>query len=113
MARLTARIKHLLFVLETIVGIAAPELLLPAMGATIIATAMTRVLVGVGPIYGQRAFGLQSYVELLSFAALGVAAAVAAAGFKRSCRRSRHGLIGILRHNRSGRCWVAPSSARS
>ena len=63
-----------LFVLETIVGIAAPELLLPAMGATIIATAMTRIIVGVGPIYGQRAFGLQSYLELASFAALGVAA---------------------------------------
>jgi len=72
-----------LFVLETIVGIAAPELLLPAMGATIIATAMTRVIVGVGPIYGQRAFGLQSNVELVSFAALGFAAAVAAVGFKR------------------------------
>jgi CIC family chloride channel protein len=71
-----------LFVLETIVGIAAPELLLPAMGATIIATALTRIIVGVGPIYGQRAFGLQSYPELASFAALGVAAALAAAGFK-------------------------------
>ena len=71
-----------LFVLETIVGIAAPELLLPAMGATIIATAMTRVIVGVGPIYGQRAFGLESNVELISFAALGFAAAVAAVGFK-------------------------------
>lgn len=72
-----------LFVLETIVGIAAPELLLPAMGATIVATAMTRVIVGVGPIYGQRAFDLQSYWELFAFAALGVAAAVAAAGFKK------------------------------
>jgi chloride channel protein, CIC family len=72
-----------LFVLETIVGIAAPELLLPAMGATIVATALTRIIVGVGPIYGQRAFGLESYLELASFAALGVAAAVAAAGFKK------------------------------
>jgi len=42
-----------------------------------------RILVGVGPIYGQRAFGLQSYLELASFAALGVAAAGAAAGFKK------------------------------
>jgi len=71
-----------LFVLETIAGIAAPELLLPAMSATIIATAMTRAIVGIGPIYGQRAFGLESYLELISFAALGVAAAVAAASFK-------------------------------
>ena len=72
-----------LFVLETIVGIAAPELLLPSMGATIIATAMTRVIVGVGPIYGQRAFGLQSNMELVSFAAVGIVAAVAAVGFKK------------------------------
>ena len=72
-----------LFVLETIVGIAAPELLLPAMTASIIATAMTRAIVGIGPIYGQRAFGLESYLELISFAALGVAAALAASGFKR------------------------------
>jgi CIC family chloride channel protein len=71
-----------LFVLETIVGVAAPELLLPAMGATIVATAMTRVLAGAGPIYGERAFGLSSYTELLSFAALGVAAAAAALVFK-------------------------------
>jgi CIC family chloride channel protein len=71
-----------LFVLETIAGIAAPELLLPAMSATIIATALTRAVVGAGPIYGQRAFGLESYLELVSFAALGVAAALAAVLFK-------------------------------
>ena len=86
-SRIRGRLQHpfaaVLFVLETIVGIAAPELLLPAMGATIIATALTRVIVGVGPIYGQRAFGLQSYLELASFAALGVAASLAAAGFKK------------------------------
>jgi CIC family chloride channel protein len=71
-----------LFVLETIAGIAAPELLLPALSATIIATAMTRAIVGIGPIYGQRAFGLESSMELVSFAALGVVAAVAASSFK-------------------------------
>ena len=40
-------------------------------------------MVGVGPIYGQRVFDAQSYIELVSFAALGFAAAVAAVGFKR------------------------------
>lgn len=72
-----------LFVLETIVGIAAPDLLLPAMSATIIATAMTRAIIGAGPIYGQRVFALESSLELISFAALGVAAAVAAFTFKK------------------------------
>jgi CIC family chloride channel protein len=71
-----------LFVLETIAGIAAPQLLLPVMTATVGAAAITRVTVGAGPIYGQRAFGLEAYPELISFAGLGVVAAVVALGFK-------------------------------
>lgn len=71
-----------LFVLETIAGIAAPQLLLPVMTATVGAAAITRATVGTGPIYGQRAFDLASYPELLSFAGLGVVAAVVALGFK-------------------------------
>jgi len=76
-----------LFVLESIAGIAAPELLLPVMAATVGATAITRATVGAGPIYGQRAFGLRSNAELLSFAAFGVAAALSAVAFKRVLAR--------------------------
>jgi CIC family chloride channel protein len=72
-----------LFVLESIAGIAAPELLLPVMAATVGATAITRATVGSGPIYGQRAFGLRSNIELAAFAAFGIAAALAAVAFKR------------------------------
>jgi chloride channel protein, CIC family len=72
-----------LFVLETIGGIAAPALLLPALFATIAATAITRAIVGAGPLYGQRAFALDSSWELVSFAVLGAAAAIAALAFKR------------------------------
>jgi CIC family chloride channel protein len=72
-----------LFVLESIAGIAAPELLLPVMAATVGATAITRATVGAGPIYGQRAFGVRSNVELVAFAAFGIAAALAAVAFKR------------------------------
>jgi chloride channel protein, CIC family len=71
-----------LFVLETMAGIAAPELLLPVMAATVGAAGIMRATVGAGPIYGQRAFGLESYAELLSFAVLGIAAAVVALAFK-------------------------------
>ena len=71
-----------LFVLETIAGIAAPELLLPVMAATVGAAGIMRATVGPGPIYGQRAFGLDSYAELLSFALLGIAAALVALAFK-------------------------------
>ena len=70
------------FVLETIVGVATPVLLLPVMCTTVVATAVTRVLAGQGPIYGQRSFGLGSYLDLVSFAVLGALAAVAAVGFK-------------------------------
>ena len=59
-----------LFVFETIVGIAAPEALLPTVAATVIATTLTRAVVGAGPIYGQRSFGPESTAAMLSFAAL-------------------------------------------
>lgn len=72
-----------LFVLETIAGIAAPELLLPVMAATVGAATITRATVGAGPIYGQRAFGLNSYAELLWFGGLGVSAAVVTLAFKK------------------------------
>ena len=72
-----------LFVLETIAGMAAPALVLPVMAGTVIAVAITRAAVGAGPIYGQRAFGLDNPLELIYVGALGVAAAVAALAFKR------------------------------
>jgi len=72
-----------LFVFETILGIAAPVALVPAIAAVVLATALIRWVVGSGPIYGQRAFALQSQTELLAFVALGVFAAIAALGFKR------------------------------
>jgi H+/Cl- antiporter ClcA len=58
------------------------ELLLPVMAATVGATGIMRATVGAGPIYGQRTFGLGSYTELLSFALLGMAAALVARTFK-------------------------------
>jgi CIC family chloride channel protein len=72
-----------LFVLETIAGVAALELVLPVMGGTVAATLITRAAVGAGPIYGQRTFGLESNLDLASALALGVVAAIAAMTFKR------------------------------
>jgi len=73
-----------LFVLETVIGIVALDALIPAIAATVIATTFTRVVVGGGPIYGARAFGLVSPVELPSYAVLGVLAAGAAFAFRRA-----------------------------
>jgi CIC family chloride channel protein len=71
-----------LFVLETMAGVAALEVVLPVMGATALATVLTRALVGGGPIYGQREFTFGQPIELLTYGALGLIAAAAAIGFK-------------------------------
>jgi CIC family chloride channel protein len=68
----------ILFVFETILGIAAPDAVLPTIAATVMATTLTRAIVGAGPIYGERAFALGSQRDLLWFGALGVLAAVVA-----------------------------------
>jgi chloride channel protein, CIC family len=72
-----------LFVFETIIGIATPTALLPTMTATVIAATVTRALVGAGPIYGQRAFAVHPFSDLWCLLMLGLLAAVVAAGFKR------------------------------
>jgi CIC family chloride channel protein len=71
-----------LFVLETMVGIAALQALLPMMAATVIATALTRAVAGGGPIYGQRAFALGGPRALILFGVLGIISAVVASAFK-------------------------------
>jgi len=76
-----------LFVLETIAGVTAPALVMPVMTATVGATMITRGMVGAGPIYGQRAFGLESPMELVFFGVLGAVAAVAAVVFKQVLAR--------------------------
>jgi CIC family chloride channel protein len=73
-----------IFVFETILGIAAPAALLPALAATVIGTSVTRAIVGSGPIYGQRTFASQSTEDLVLFGILGLLAAVAAWVFKRT-----------------------------
>lgn len=75
-----------LFVLETIVGIAALEAVVPILAATVIATAVTRALVGGGPIYGQRAFAVSSLWEFVSFAAVGVLSGLGGVIFKRALK---------------------------
>jgi CIC family chloride channel protein len=73
-----------LFVLETIVGVAAPGALVATIASTVVATALTRAVVGAGPIYGQRVFDFQSSWDLVPFGALAVLAAGAGYAFKRT-----------------------------
>lgn len=74
----------ILFVLETIVGIAALEAVLPIAAATAIASMLTRSIVGGGPIYGARNFTTTSAWEFPAFLAVAVVAAVAASIFTRT-----------------------------
>ncbi len=70
-----------LFVLEVVTGVVVLEAILPALVATVIAVALTRAVVGQGPIYGQRSFQLEHPTELFAFAGLGVVTALGAQAF--------------------------------
>jgi CIC family chloride channel protein len=72
-----------LFVLEVVTGVIVLDVIVPVFLATVIASALTRWMAGEGPIYGQRAFHLRSYGELVAFAGLGVVTALAALGLMR------------------------------
>jgi CIC family chloride channel protein len=72
-----------LFVLEVVLGLVVLDTVLPTLAATVIGTALTRAVVGPGPIYGARAFSTRSPSELLAFVGLGLLAALGAQAFMR------------------------------
>lgn len=74
-------IAAVLFVLEVVVGVATLDVLIPVAVATAIGTALTRAIVGGGPIYGARAFTLVDNRELIAYGVLAVVAALGAVGF--------------------------------
>lgn len=74
----------ILFVLEVVTGAVVLDALLPVMVATVVATSVTRALVGGGPIYGERGFGIDSPTELVAHAGLGVLIGLGAVGFMRT-----------------------------
>ena len=88
-----------LFVLEVVTGVVVLDAMLPALIATVIASAVTRQVLGAGPIYGQRAFQMESSIELFAFAGLGVVTALAAQAFMRLLsfgeRRFRRPWLGL------------------
>ncbi len=70
-------IAAVLFVVEVVTGVVALDLVLPVIIATPIATALTRLAIGGGPIYGQRSFTMNSNAELAVYAGLGLLAGLA------------------------------------
>jgi CIC family chloride channel protein len=73
----------ILFVVEVVTGIVAVDSMIYVLIATTISTAIARGVVGGGPIYGERAFAIESNWELLAHAALGLAAGLTVYGFQR------------------------------
>ena len=73
-----------LFVAEVVTGVFALDVIAPALVATVVASELTRVFAGAGPLYGVRMFELRAPAELLAFAGLGLVAALAAQLFMRA-----------------------------
>jgi CIC family chloride channel protein len=74
-------IAAVLFVLEIVTGVITLDVALPAVVATVIATSLTRFALGAGPLYGLRTFSLQSSLELVAYAALGLLAGLVGPAF--------------------------------
>lgn len=72
-----------LFVLEVVFGVVVLDAVVPVMVAVVIATALNRVALGAGPIYGARAFTMRSGWELVVFVGLGLVVALGAQAFMR------------------------------
>lgn len=70
-----------LFVVEIVTGVLGIDILVPVAAAVTVATTLTRLAIGGGPIYGQREFALVTQEELAAHCLLGLAAGVAGAGF--------------------------------
>jgi CIC family chloride channel protein len=74
-------IAAVMFVVEVVSGVIALDIVLPAIIAAPIATALTRLAIGGGPIYGQRSFSMHSNAEMGWYAGLGLLAGVTGPAF--------------------------------
>jgi CIC family chloride channel protein len=65
-------IAAVVFVLEVVTGLVALDVVVPALAATAIATGLTRVALGAGPLYGARAFAFRTPREIGAYVAIGI-----------------------------------------
>lgn len=72
-----------LFTLEVVTGVVALDAIVSTLAATALATAITRAVIGGGPIYQQRGFALASQGELVAHVVLGILGALTAQAFMR------------------------------
>ncbi len=78
-----------LFVLEVVVGSFAMRLFGPAVVSAAISTVVVRLLLGDEPVYRVAPFHLESIVEFLPFAVIGLLSGPSSALFAKSLRQSR------------------------
>jgi CIC family chloride channel protein len=78
-----------LFVLEVVVGSFSMTLFGPAVVSAAISTVLVRSLLGDEPVYQVAAFRLESALEFLPFAVIGIAAGASSALFVRTLRASK------------------------
>lgn len=78
-----------LFVLEVVVGSFSMTLFGPAVVSAVLSTVLVRFVLGDEPVYGVAPFHLESVLELLPFAAIGLLAGPTSALFVRSLRAAK------------------------
>jgi CIC family chloride channel protein len=71
-AAYNAPVAATLFVLELVTGVVVLEAAVPVILSAVIATVVTRMAVGAGPLYTTRAFAVVDPWELLAYAGLGL-----------------------------------------
>jgi CIC family chloride channel protein len=88
-----------LFVLEVVVGSFAMRLFGPAVVSAVTSTVVVRLVLGDEPVYQVAPFHLESIVEFLPFAAIGLLSGPSSALFAKALRQSRNlfGRIAIAR----------------
>jgi CIC family chloride channel protein len=79
-----------LFVLEVVVGSFSMTLFGPAVVSAVTSTVLVRFLLGDEPVYQVAPFRLESVLEFIPFAAIGLAAGVASALFVRALRAAKN-----------------------
>jgi chloride channel protein, CIC family len=70
-----------LFVVEIVTGVLGVDIVVPVAAATAVATTLTRLAIGGGPVYGQREFVLVTQEELAAYCVLGLVAGVIGPAF--------------------------------
>jgi CIC family chloride channel protein len=78
-----------LFVLEVVVGSFSMALFGPAVVSAVISTVLVRFLLGDEPVYQVAPFRLESILEFLPFAAIGLTSGIASAFFVRTLRAAK------------------------